>query len=77
MERNPTQRLGSRGCEEIKQHSFFRGLRWSAVLARDLSPPVLSKPLAPSQTLSPERAFGLGKSVMGMHIKGWSFVDEY
>lgn len=76
MDRNPAKRLGSRGCEEIKQHSFFRGVRWSSVLARELSPPVLSKPLSSPQTLSPERAFGLGKSVVGMHIKGWSFVDE-
>ena len=77
MDRSPAQRLGSRGCEEIKQHSFFRGIRWSSVLARELSPPVLTKPLASSQPISHERAFGQGKSVMGMHIKGWSFVDEY
>ncbi|KAL5716864.1 non-specific serine/threonine protein kinase [Ranunculus cassubicifolius] len=43
LHRDPKNRLGSReGANEIKQHSFFRGVNWA--LVRCVTPPVLDAP---------------------------------
>nr|AML76283.1 putative LOV domain-containing protein [Heliotropium greggii] len=44
LNRDPTARLGSNeGANEIKQHPFFRGIKWP--LIRCMSPPPLEAPL--------------------------------
>nr|AML78977.1 putative LOV domain-containing protein [Hydrastis canadensis] len=44
LRRDPADRLGSNGgANEIKQHSFFRGIKWP--LIRCMSPPPLDAPL--------------------------------
>ncbi|KAF9594523.1 hypothetical protein IFM89_031657 [Coptis chinensis] len=43
LHRDPRNRLGSReGSNEVKQHSFFRGVNWA--LVRCVNPPVLDAP---------------------------------
>lgn len=39
LERDPEKRLGSRSVADIKTHSFFQGIDWSAVYRRELKPP--------------------------------------
>ena len=34
LKRNPKDRLGKNGIEEIKQHIFFDGMDWEAIVAR-------------------------------------------
>lgn len=42
MDRNPYSRLGSQnGAEEIKNHSYFRSIRFSKLLSRQLCPPFI------------------------------------
>jgi hypothetical protein len=40
MQRDPKKRLGAQGVEEIKQHNFFEGVDWKAVMNKALRPPV-------------------------------------
>lgn len=37
----PTQRLGSRGFREIKNHAFFHGIEWKAVWEKRQKAPIL------------------------------------
>jgi len=43
MSKNPLRRLGAgeRDAEEIKEHEFFKGIKWETVYQRKLKP---SKP---------------------------------
>ncbi len=41
--REPTARLGYQGADEIKSHPFFRGLDWSALDRREITPPWIPK----------------------------------
>lgn len=44
LHRDPANRLGSyEGANEIKQHPFFRGIKWP--LLRCMAPPKLEAPL--------------------------------
>ncbi|KAI6222338.1 3-phosphoinositide-dependent protein kinase 1 [Aphelenchoides fujianensis] len=47
----PTERLGSQGAEEIKNHEFFEGVDWENIFTR--TPPVL-KPYIPAGGGEPE-----------------------
>lgn len=39
LQKNPAQRLGSHGAEEIRRHLFFHGLDWNALANRRIMPP--------------------------------------
>jgi len=39
LKRNPEERLGSRGVEEIKSHAFFKGIDWKKLIKKELVPP--------------------------------------
>ncbi len=39
--RDPTQRLGFKGADEIKNHEFFKGVDWEEVEAIGTKPPIL------------------------------------
>ncbi|KAI9336517.1 kinase-like domain-containing protein [Obelidium mucronatum] len=40
LKKNPAQRLGSNGAQEVKSHSYFRKLNWKQLAARELEPPI-------------------------------------
>ena len=35
LQRNPSQRLGAQGAEEVKAHPFFRGLEWDKLRTQE------------------------------------------
>ena len=39
LERDPNKRLGVNGCEEIQQHSWFKGIDWDALARKETEPP--------------------------------------
>lgn len=39
LTRNPTERLGSRSAEDVKNHAFFAGINWQALYDRKIPPP--------------------------------------
>ncbi|KNZ59117.1 AGC/AKT protein kinase [Puccinia sorghi] len=39
LSRNPKQRLGSNGAEEIKQHPFFSSIDWKRLMMKQYTPP--------------------------------------
>lgn len=45
LRKNPKERLGSRGKDEVRNHPFFRGINWDDVLNRRLEPPILDEDL--------------------------------
>ncbi|EAR86537.2 Serine/Threonine kinase domain protein (macronuclear) [Tetrahymena thermophila SB210] len=44
LSKDPIQRLGSKGAEEVKSHPFFRDVNWEDVYNKKLLPPVPKKP---------------------------------
>lgn len=36
---NPSERLGSRGAHELRDHPFFAGISWDALMRREVVPP--------------------------------------
>ena len=45
LKKNPKERLGSKGRDEVRNHPFFRGINWDDVLNRKLEPPLLDEDL--------------------------------
>ena len=43
LARNPTQRLGYNGSEEIKKHPFFQSVHWEDMLLLKERPPIVPK----------------------------------
>lgn len=39
--KDPKKRLGFKGAEEIKQHSFFRTVDWNDILTLKKKPPIV------------------------------------
>ena len=79
LERNPRDRLGSGplGTAEIKDHPFFAGIDWDAVLRRQLRPPLPVIPKLQSGNLPKlETVFGeLREEKDQQRIEGWSFIN--
>lgn len=40
LQRDPGDRLGSHGVDEIKSHAFFHGLDWAKLARKELRPPI-------------------------------------
>ena len=40
LHKEPSQRLGANGMDEIKSHAFFRGVDWAAVERQEVRPPM-------------------------------------
>ena len=38
LEKDPTERLGHNGAEEVKSHDFFIGTNWTKVMTRSITP---------------------------------------
>ena len=41
LERDPKKRLGVKGVEEIKGHSFFKGINWNKLYIKEIKPPLI------------------------------------
>ena len=41
LNKDPNQRLGLKGANEIKAHPFFEGLDWQAVYNKQVTPPYI------------------------------------
>ena len=39
--KNPANRLGSKGIDQVKKHPFFKNVKWDQVLAKQLKPPII------------------------------------
>lgn len=79
LERNPRDRLGSGplSTTEIRDHPFFTGIDWDAVLRRQLRPPLPVIPKLQSENLPKlETVFGeLREDKDQQRIEGWSFIN--
>lgn len=43
FEKDPSKRLGFNGAKDIKAHAWFSGMKWDALLAKDVKPPFVPK----------------------------------
>ena len=39
LKKEPKERLGSKGAQEVKEHSWFFGLNWEGLLQEELTAP--------------------------------------
>ena len=76
--RDPSKRLGAKGdAKEVKNHPFFRGIKWDSVMKKELKPPVpKQKPILKSKITS-EALFGDQLSEnLSTKVNFWSFVAD-
>ena len=43
FEKDPTKRLGANGAKDVKAHPWFLGMKWDALLNKELVPPFVPK----------------------------------
>jgi len=43
FEKDPTKRLGVNGAKDVKSHPWFTGLKWEALLKKEIRPPFIPK----------------------------------
>ena len=41
LKKNPQERLGVNGAEEIKNHEFFKGFNWESLINKKITPPFI------------------------------------
>jgi len=85
LQKNPRDRLGSRGgAEEVKAHPFFRGVNWHKVMTKQTKPPdpYLAEYAKSIIQTSPYMAAGhpqtTGRPIGRDHpnyVHGWSFAE--
>lgn len=84
FKRNPANRLGSEGVEEVKRHAFFTSIDWSKLYKREVQPPFRPASGKPDDTFcfdpeftakTPKDSPGLPASANAHQLfKGFSFV---
>uniref|UniRef100_A0A2K6F1I6 non-specific serine/threonine protein kinase n=1 Tax=Propithecus coquereli TaxID=379532 RepID=A0A2K6F1I6_PROCO len=84
FKRNPANRLGSEGVEEIKRHLFFANIDWNKLYKREVQPPFKPASGKPDDTFcfdpeftakTPKDSPGLPASANAHQLfKGFSFV---
>ncbi|XP_055980095.1 ribosomal protein S6 kinase alpha-6 isoform X2 [Sorex fumeus] len=84
FKRNPENRLGSEGVEEIKKHLFFANIDWNKLYKREVQPPFKPASGKPDDTFcfdpeftakTPKDSPGLPASANAHQLfKGFSFV---
>lgn len=82
LEKNPRKRLGcKKGVEDIKKHSFFKGINWEEVYQGNLPLPALEYKEHKSRDLPPNEVFGDYQDFESdQNIGNWSFcktIIEY
>ncbi|XP_036295713.1 ribosomal protein S6 kinase alpha-6 isoform X3 [Pipistrellus kuhlii] len=85
FKRNPANRLGSEGVEEIKRHHFFANIDWNKLYKREVQPPFKPASGKPDDTFcfdpeftakTPKDSPGLPGSANAHQLfKGFSFVS--
>ena len=73
MDRNPKQRLGSNGPEEVKQHPFFASIDWRAALNRRLRPPSTIRIPRKPDILPIEQVFGDIRKADTNVLEDWTY----
>lgn len=84
FKRNPANRLGSEGVEEVKRHAFFSSIDWNKLYKREVQPPFRPASGKPDDTFcfdpeftakTPKDSPGLPASANAHQLfKGFSFV---
>ncbi|XP_050998365.1 ribosomal protein S6 kinase alpha-6 isoform X2 [Acomys russatus] len=84
FKRNPANRLGSEGVEEVKRHAFFESVDWNKLYKREVQPPFRPASGKPDDTFcfdpeftakTPKDSPGLPASANAHQLfKGFSFV---
>ncbi|EDM07093.1 ribosomal protein S6 kinase polypeptide 6 (predicted) [Rattus norvegicus] len=78
FKRNPANRLGSEGVEEVKRHAFFSSIDWNKLYKREVQPPFRPASGKPDDTFcfDPEFTAKTPKASANAHqlFKGFSFV---
>lgn len=77
MQRDPAKRLGTRGdAEEVKNHSFFKGVNWGAVLLKEVVPPKVNMKKIHHVYIPPNKLYGKLESEVVNKVTGWTFVSN-
>jgi hypothetical protein len=88
LNRNPKQRLGANGSDEIKSHPWFKDYNWDEVMERKLKPPrpYLIRSLKnfvsvgnPSEMYAEQRQqlLAAAREARGNdYVNGWSFIRK-
>ncbi|KAG5373158.1 Serine/threonine-protein kinase YPK2/YKR2 [Yarrowia sp. C11] len=87
LQREPSERLGAGGAQEIKAHPFFKDIDWNRLLAKKYSAPFKPRVLDPTDTsnfdrdytsMVPQDSFTndyLSDSVQ-KQFGGWTYLDQ-
>lgn len=76
LKREPSLRLGSKnGAEEVKQHDFFKGVKWENVYNKELTPPIPPPSRLAYRNL-PKHTFYYDEGPDESKVNGWTFVSE-
>lgn len=87
LQREPSERLGAEGAQEIKAHPFFKDIDWKRLLAKKYSAPFKPRVLDPTDTSNFDRDYTsqvpqdsvsndyLSDSVQ-KQFGGWTYLDQ-
>lgn len=78
LNRDPMKRLGSkRDADEIKEHPFFYGINWEAVLRKELRPPKPQFTIIIPGSI-PQDKIGSTHSQLNpeLRLSGWTFISD-
>lgn len=87
LQREPSERLGAGGAQEIKAHPFFKDIDWNRLLAKKYSAPFKPRVLDPTDTSNFDRDYTsmvpqdsvtndyLSDSVQ-KQFGGWTYLDQ-
>mmetsp|Transcript_29550 Transcript_29550/g.29298 ORF Transcript_29550/g.29298 Transcript_29550/m.29298 type:complete len:124 (-) Transcript_29550:43-414(-) len=78
LNRDPSKRLGAskRDADEIKEHPFFEGLDWTALIEKTIPAPPIHQSKRMYRDITTERMFGKLEEdeTPAQRLDGWSFM---